>query len=105
LVRTDTGAISKWATSDLLVTSLVRDLFDGSIYVAQNGPNNVPNSSTNPILKYDEKGASTLFQMSANPARLSIAPNGWLYAVGYVKASAQSSVERWQLPMKPAQAL
>lgn len=91
LVRTETGAMTKWATSDSPVTGLVRDLFDGSVYVAR-----IDKS----ILRYDAAGAATPYQTSQYPARLSIAPNGYLYAIGRPPPyyDHMPVIERWELP-------
>lgn len=91
LVRPGTGETIKWAASDQPVTGMIRDFFDGSVYIAR---------FDGSILKYDEKGMSTAFQTSKYPARLSIAPNGWLYALASPPPyyDHKPIVERWELP-------
>lgn len=91
LLRPASGEITAWAKSDQPVTGLVRDFFDGSVYVAR-----IDKS----ILKYDEKGVSSPFQASQYPARLSIAPNGYLYALSSPPPyfDHMPIIERWELP-------
>ncbi|HLM71744.1 MAG TPA: hypothetical protein VK459_03600 [Polyangiaceae bacterium] len=91
LVRPGSGEVTKWATSDQPVTGMIRDFFDGSIYIAR---------FDGSILKYDEKGTASAFQTSKYPARLSIAPNGWLYALASPPPyyAHKPIIERWELP-------
>jgi hypothetical protein len=91
LVRTESGASMKWSTSDAPVTGLVRDLFDGSVYVAR---------FDGSIFRYDAAGAPSPYQTAKYPSRLSIAPNGWLYAIGRPPPyyDHKPIVERWELP-------
>lgn len=72
LLRTLDGSSSPWGLSDQPVTGLVRDFFDGTVYVAR---------SDGSILRYAEDGASAPFQSAPGAARISIAPDGFLYAL------------------------
>lgn len=80
-----------WAKSDQPVTGLVRDFFDGSVYVAR---------VDKTILKFDEKGTGMPFQTTQYPARLSIAPDGYLYALESPPPYYDHLpvIERWELP-------
>jgi hypothetical protein len=91
LLRVTDGASTVLATSDAPVTGLVRDFFDGSIYVARRD---------GAIWRYDSAGQGSVFQTAKNPARIAIAPNGWLYAVEVPPpfGDVTPTVERWQLP-------
>ena len=91
LLHLPSGASSLWATSDSPVTGLVRDFFDGSTYVARRD---------GAIWKYEAGGVGAPFQTAANPARIAIAQNGWLYALEIPPpfGDVTPTVERWQLP-------
>ncbi len=91
LLRLSDGSSKLWATSDQPVTGLVRDFFDGAIYVAR---------SDKALWKYDEAGAGALFQTAQSPARISIAPDGYLYALELKAnfADTTPTVARFQLP-------
>ncbi len=82
---------SPFFTSDQPVTGMVRDFFDGSIYVARRDGS---------VLMIDDGGAATAFQTTTDPARLAIAPDGWLYALEIPPPFADQTprVSRWQLP-------
>ena len=73
------------------VTGIVRDFFDGSVYVARRD---------GAIWKYDENGKGAAFQSAANPARITVAPNGYLYAIEIPPpfADVPPTIERWALP-------
>ena len=93
LLRITDGTSTSWAMSSSPVTGLTRDFFDGSVYVARRDGS---------ILRYDATGNGTAFQTTTttNPARIAIAPDGWLYALEIPPpfADAMPTVERWQLP-------
>lgn len=80
-----------FTTSDEAVTGMVRDFFEGSVYVARRDGQ---------IWKYSEDGKGTLAWTAQNHPRLSIAPDGYLYAIGITDAVADvaPTLERWQLP-------
>ena len=85
---------SKWGAGDLSgnpVTGLVRDFVDGSVYIATFGGE---------ILKYDALGSPELFATAKHPARISIAPNGFLYAIERPPPyyDHMPVIERWELP-------
>ncbi len=61
-----------WATSDSPVTGMVRDFFDGSVYVARRDLT---------IVRYDAAGVSEPFQTTTYAARVTIAPDGYLYVL------------------------
>lgn len=80
-----------FAVSDTPVTGMVRDFFEGSVYVARkNGQ----------IWKYDKDGFGVLEWVGKGYPRLSIAPDGYLYAIEIPPgiADVTPQVERWQLP-------
>jgi hypothetical protein len=91
LLRLTDATSSPWATSPQPVVGMVRDFFDGSVYVAQRNDE---------IWKYDAAGKGALFQTAKNPARISIAPDGYLYGLEIAPPFADSTptVARWQLP-------
>ncbi|APR82415.1 Hypothetical protein A7982_07764 [Minicystis rosea] len=91
LLRVDDGTSTVWATSDSPITGMVRDFFDGAVYLARRDGQ---------IWKYDEKGKGAVWQSAANPARIAIAPNGWLYALEIPPPyyDHDPTIERWQLP-------
>jgi hypothetical protein len=80
-----------FATSSSPVTSVTRDFFDGSTYVAR---------KDNGIWRYDAAGNGALFQTAKNPSRIAISPDGWLYALEIPSpfADVTPTIERWQLP-------
>lgn len=85
------GMSTLFTKSDSPVTGMVRDFFDGAVYVARR-------DST--ILRYAEDGTGAPFQTTASPARISIAPNGWLYAIEIPPPfyDHKPTFQRWQLP-------
>lgn len=89
--RLTDGKTTPWTTSSSPVTSVVRDLFDGSVYVAR---------ADLTVWRYDASGSGASFQTIANPARLAVGPDGWLYAVEIPSPfhDHQPLIERWQLP-------
>jgi hypothetical protein len=91
LLRLSDGSSKLWATSDQPVIGLVRDFFDGSTYVARRDKG---------LWKYDEAGQGALFQTAQNPARISIAPDGYLYALELTPPFGDTTptVARFQLP-------
>ncbi|MFO0763061.1 MAG: hypothetical protein U0359_41880 [Byssovorax sp.] len=92
LLRLTDGTDKLWATSDQPVTGMIRDFFDGAVYVARRD---------NGIWKYDEGGQGALFQTAASPARVSIAPDGFLYALELKPnfADTTPTVARYALPL------
>jgi hypothetical protein len=92
LLRLNDGTSTVWTTSDTPVVGMVRDFFDGSVYVSRRD---------NGIWKYDSAGKGALFQTAANPARISIAPDGWLYGLEIPPPFTDQTptVARWQLPL------
>ncbi|MEO7328359.1 MAG: hypothetical protein ABI193_07265 [Minicystis sp.] len=92
LLRLTDGSAKLWATSEQPVTGLVRDFFDGAIYVAR---------SDKALFKYDEAGKGALFQTTVGPARISIAPDGFLYALELKAnfADTTPTVARFPLPL------
>lgn len=91
LLRLGDATSVVWATSDSPVTGLVRDFFDGSVYVARQDGG---------IWKYAEDGQGALAWTAKGPSRLAIAPDGYLYAInlGPQFADASPTFERWELP-------
>jgi hypothetical protein len=91
LLRLRDASTSTFAASDQPVTSLVRDFFDGHVYVARRDGS---------IWRYDAAGVGAVFQTAPNPARIAIAPDGYLYALEIPPpfADATPTIERWQLP-------
>jgi hypothetical protein len=91
LLRITDATGSTWATSSCPVTSLTRDFFDGSVYVACRDKS---------IWRYNAGGTGSTFQTAANPSRIAIAPDGWLYALEIPPpfGDVTPTVERWQLP-------
>jgi hypothetical protein len=92
LLRLTDGTSIKWATSDQPVTGLVRDFFDGAVYVARRD---------DAIWRYTAEGTGALFQMAKNPSRIAIAPDGFLYALEIPPPFADQTptVERFALPL------
>jgi hypothetical protein len=76
----------------LISGPVVRDFFDGTVYVSRRD---------NAIWKYDSAGKGTSFQTAKNPARISIAPDGWLYGLEIPPPFVDQTptVARWQLPL------
>lgn len=91
LLRLSDATSTAWATSDSPVTGLVRDFFDGAVYVARKDGG---------IWKYDEAGRGALAWTAKASARLAIAPDGYLYAIeiNLPIASAAPTIARWELP-------
>lgn len=91
LVRLTDGTSVSWATSSSPVTGLTRDFFDGSVYVARRD---------GAVWRYDASGTGALFQTAPNPARITVAPDGWLYALAIPSpfGDVTPGVVRWQLP-------
>jgi hypothetical protein len=91
LLRLSDATSKPWATSDSPVTGLIRDFFDGSVYVARKDAG---------IWKYDGSGKGALAWTAKSPARLAIAPDGYLYAIDIPASIADASptFERWELP-------
>jgi hypothetical protein len=92
LLRLTDGTSSSWTTSSSPVTGLTRDFFDGSVYVARRD---------GAVWRYDATGTGAAFQTAANPARITVGPDGWLYALEIPApfADVTPAVERWQLPV------
>lgn len=72
LLRILDGTSTLWATSDKPVTGMVRDFFDGRVYVARRDGS---------IQRYSSDGTSEPFQTVNGASRISIAPDGFLYAL------------------------
>lgn len=91
LLRLGDGSSTLFATSDQPVIGMVRDFFDGATYVARRDAS---------IWRYDAAGAGAPFQTAAHPARLSIAPDGHLYALEVPPpfANVTPTIARWALP-------
>ena len=91
LLRLADATSTLWATSDSPVTGIVRDLFDGSVYVARADAG---------IWKYDGAGQGALAWTAKGKARITIAPNGYLYAIDLPASIADGTptFERWELP-------
>lgn len=91
LLDLTSGSSSLFAISEQPVTGMVRDFFDGATYVARRDGG---------VYRYDAAGVGELFQTAQNAARISIAPNGYLYALSIPPpfADVTPSIERWQLP-------
>ena len=79
------------AVSDQPVIGMVRDFFDGAIYVSRRDGS---------IWKHDATGAGVPFQSTKHPARIAIAPDGWLYALEVPPpfADVMPTITRWLLP-------
>jgi hypothetical protein len=91
-LRLKDGSSTLWTTSDNPVVGMVRDFFDGSVYVSRRDDT---------IWKYDAAGTGALFQTAKNPARISIAPDGYLYGLEIPPPFGDQTptVARWQLPL------
>jgi hypothetical protein len=91
MLRLSDGSSKPWATSSSPVMGMIRDFFDGSVYIARRDQE---------IWKYDADGKGAKWQTAANPARISIAPDGYLYALEIVPTFANQTptIARWQLP-------
>lgn len=72
LLRIVDGTSSLWAMSDQPVTGMVRDFFDGRVYIARRDGS---------ILRYSSDGVGEPFQTVSGASRISIAPDGFLYAL------------------------
>lgn len=72
LLRIVDGTSSIWAMSDQPVTGMVRDFFDGHVYIARRDGT---------ILRYSSNGVGEPFQTVNGASRISIAPDGFLYAL------------------------
>lgn len=90
-LRLKDGGSTLFATSDQPVVGMVRDFFDGSIYVSR---------SDGTIFVYDEAGVGALYQTASNPTRIAIAPDGYLYGLVLTPPYADTTptVTRWELP-------
>lgn len=91
LLRLADGSSTVLAVSDQPVIGMVRDFFDGAIYVSRRDGS---------IWKYDATGAGAPFQSTKHPARIAIAPDGWLYALEVPPpfADVMPTITRWLLP-------
>lgn len=91
LLRLSDATSTLWATSDSPVTGMIRDFFDGSVYVARKDGG---------IWKYDGAGTGALSWTAKGTARLTIAPDGYLYAIDLPASIADGTptFERWELP-------
>ncbi len=72
LLRIVDGSSTLWATSDQPVTGLVRDFFDGSVYLSRRDGS---------ILRFSSAGVAEPFQTVNGASRISIALDGFLYAL------------------------
>lgn len=72
LLRIIDGMSTVWTMSDQPVTGMVRDFFDGSVYVARRDGS---------ILRYSSAGVGEPFQTVKGASRISVAPDGFLYAL------------------------
>lgn len=90
-LRPKDGTSTLFATSDKPVVGMVRDFFDGSVYVAR---------SDGTIFVYDDAGVGALYQTAAQATRIAIAPDGYLYGLVLTPPYADTTptVTRWQLP-------
>jgi hypothetical protein len=75
LLRLSDRSSKPWTLSDAPVISMARDFFDGSVYIAR---------ADKSIWKYDGNGVGVAWQTTKTPARISIAPDGKLYALEIV---------------------
>ena len=91
LLRIVDGSSTVWAVSDQPVTGMVRDFFDGSVYVSRRDGS---------ILQYSAAGMPTPYQMVNGASRISIAPDGYLYALQIPAPFADQTptIVRFQLP-------
>lgn len=91
LLRLTDGSSSGWTMSSSPVVGMVRDLFDGTVYLARRD---------HEIWKYSADGKGAKWQTTANPARISSAPDGYLYALEIPPPFADHTptIARWQLP-------
>ena len=91
LLRILDGTSSVWAMSDQPVTGMVRDFFDGHVYVARRDGS---------ILRYSSDGMGEPFQSVKGASRISIAPDGFLYALEIPAPFADivPTVVRFELP-------
>ncbi len=91
LLRITDGMSTLWATSDQPVTGMVRDFFDGHVYVSRRDGS---------ILRYSSNGTGEPFQTVQGASRISIAGDGFLYALEIPPPYADHTptVVRFQLP-------
>ncbi|MFO0589391.1 MAG: hypothetical protein U0441_17770 [Polyangiaceae bacterium] len=91
LLRLADATSTLWATSDKPVTGMIRDFFDGAVYVARADAG---------IWKYDGSGQGASQWTAQGKARLTIAPDGYLYALDLPASIADGTptIERWELP-------
>ncbi len=91
LLRIVDGMSTVWTMSDQPVTGMVRDFFDGSVYVARRDGS---------ILRYSSAGVAEPFQSVKGASRISVAPDGFLYALEIPAPYADivPTVVRFQLP-------
>jgi hypothetical protein len=92
LLRILDGTSTEWAISDQFVIGMVRDFFDGSVYVARRDGT---------ILRYgSEGGVGQPFQTVNGASRISVAPDGYLYALEIPAPFADQTptIVRFQLP-------
>ncbi|HRI65206.1 MAG TPA: hypothetical protein PK156_13245 [Polyangium sp.] len=91
LLRIVDGSSTLWATSDQPVTGLVRDFFDGSVYLSRRDGS---------ILRFSSAGVAEPFQTVNGASRISIALDGFLYALEIPAPFADHlpTVVRFSLP-------
>lgn len=89
-LRLSDATSAPWTVSSSAVTSVVRDFFEGSIYVAR---------ADNTLWKYNDNGVGSEWNKTTRPARLSIAPDGKLYALEIVLLGLPTIVS-FPLPTK-----
>jgi hypothetical protein len=92
LLRLTDATSTLWATSDQPVTGVVRDFFDGTVYVARNDGT---------VWRYDDQGTGALWQTLPDRARLTLAPDGYLYALEIPQnvVAGLPVIERFPLPL------
>ncbi|MBM4375689.1 MAG: hypothetical protein FJ095_11440 [Deltaproteobacteria bacterium] len=90
-LRLSDATSSPFATSTSPVLGMVRDVFDGSIYVSRRD---------GAIWRYDANGVGAAWQTTVNPSRLAIAGDGYLYALAVPPPfyDHTPAIARWQLP-------
>ncbi|MFO0611235.1 MAG: hypothetical protein U0414_01510 [Polyangiaceae bacterium] len=91
LLAPSDGMSTLFATTAAPVVGMVRDFFDGTVYVALRDGS---------IFAYDESGTGALYQTTPGPARITIAPDGYLYGLVLTPPFADTTptVTRWELP-------
>lgn len=101
LVALEGGAIHKlrltdatsevWTTVDSPVTGIVRDFFDGAVYVAR---------ADSTIWKHTEDGTGEQAWTTNGPARLALSPDGHLHTLELTApvSDIKPVFARWQLP-------